>query len=114
VAVGRTPTQVGRTAHMSLAWMTVDYRSKEWPRVKPNLRSRITIARWYVRAAWRWAAGFVTGFALALALLHLIEARAKQEIILDFTTAPAITAPASADSGLLLSFSPHPRLDPRS
>ena len=94
---------------MSLAWMTVDYKREDWPRVKPNLRSRITIARWYLRAAWKWAMGFVSGFTLALALLHLIQARAEHEVILDFTTAPAITAPASAeDSGLLLSYARGP------
>ena len=84
---------------MSLAWMTVDYRREDWPRVKPNLRSRITIARWYARAAWKWAIGFVTGLIVGLALLNLIRARAEQEIIVDFTTAPA----SAEDSDLLLS-----------
>jgi hypothetical protein len=83
---------------MSLAWMTVD-RREDWPHVKPNLRSRITIARWYVLAAWNWAIGFVTGLILGLALLNLIQARAEQEIVQDFTAAPA----SVGDSGLLLS-----------
>ena len=92
---------------MSLAWMTVDHRREDWPRTKHNLKSRIIIAWWHVRALWKWAAGFVSGFTLALALLNLIQARAEQEIIVDFTTAPAITAPATAeDTALLLSFNP--------
>lgn len=69
---------------MSLAWMTTDYRREDWPRVKPTLKSRAIIARWYLRAAWRWAAGFVSGLILGLMLLNLIQARAEREIILDF------------------------------
>jgi hypothetical protein len=58
-------------------------------------------------AFWKSVIGFITGFILTLVLLSMIQGRAEQEIILDFTTAPAITAPASAkDSDLLLSFSP--------
>ena len=88
---------------MSLAWLTSDYRREDWPRVKPNLRSGITIARWYVRAAWKSVIGFIIGFTLALALLNLIQAQAEQEIIVDLTTAP-ITAPSPAgDSDLLIS-----------
>ena len=84
---------------MSLAWMTADYTREDWPRIKPNLRSRITIARRCLRAAWEWVAGFVTGLILGLALLNLIRARAEREIIIDFTTAPA----SAEDSGLLIS-----------
>src|SRR5258706_7219812 len=92
---------------MSLAWMTVDYKREDWPCVKPNLKSRITIARWYLRAAWKWVIGFVTGLIFGLALLHLTQARAEREIILDFTAPPAFAAPASAeDSDLLRSFNP--------
>jgi len=58
------------------------------------------------------AIGFVTGLVLGLALLHLIQARAMQEIILDFTTVPAITAPAAEDSGLLLSYARGPASGP--
>ena len=91
---------------MSLAWMTDDRREEreDRPRVQPNLRSRITIARRCILAAWEWVAGFVTGLILGLALLHLTAARAQREIIIDFTTPAAITAPASAeDSDLLIS-----------
>ena len=53
------------------------------------------------------AIGFVTGLILGLALLHLVQSRAQHEIIVDFTTVPAITAPVSAgDSVLLLSYGP--------
>ena len=100
---------------MSLAWMTVDHRAENWPCIKPTIKSRAIVAWWSVRAWWKSVTGSITGLIVGLALLNLIQARAEQEIILDFTTAPAITALASAeDSPLLLSFSRHPRLDPRS
>jgi len=86
---------------MSLAWMTDDRREEreDRPRVQPNLRSRITIARRCILAAWEWVAGFVTGLILGLALLNVIQARAEREIIIDFITAPE----SAEDSELLIS-----------
>jgi hypothetical protein len=60
---------------MSLAWMTVDHRREDWIRIRPTIKSRAIIARWYLRTLWRLASGFVAG----LALFHLIQARAESE-----------------------------------
>ncbi len=80
---------------MSLAWMTVDHR-----RVQPTGDDDTAChIRRCLRAALKRAIGFVTGLVLGLALLNLIQARAEQEIILDFTSAPA----SAEDSGLLVS-----------
>jgi hypothetical protein len=64
---------------MSLAWMTVDHRREDWPRIRPSIKSRASVARCYLRTLWRLAAGFVAGLALGPALFHLIQARAESE-----------------------------------